>query len=58
MHFSHTQWISTIFNTIFSNCSSYDEANDEDLLSQHLDGVLDDEDDQAELTDDSDECSI
>ncbi|CAH1117978.1 unnamed protein product [Phaedon cochleariae] len=37
---------------------SFDEGNEEDLLSQHLDGALDDEDDPAELTDDSDECSI
>ncbi|KAJ8950079.1 hypothetical protein NQ318_017804 [Aromia moschata] len=35
---------------------SFDEGNEEDLLSQHLDGALDDG--QAELSDDSDECSI
>lgn len=37
--------------------SSFDEGNEEDLLSQHLDGALE-EDGQDELSDDSDECSI
>ncbi|XP_018562139.1 serine/threonine-protein phosphatase 2A regulatory subunit B'' subunit beta isoform X3 [Anoplophora glabripennis] len=36
---------------------SFDEGNEEDLLSQHLDGALD-EDGQEELSEDSDECSI
>ncbi|CAH0558005.1 unnamed protein product [Brassicogethes aeneus] len=37
---------------------SFDEGNEEDLLSQRLEGALDDEDDAADLTDESDECSI
>ncbi|VEN51704.1 unnamed protein product [Callosobruchus maculatus] len=39
---------------------SYDEGNEEDLLSHHLDGVLDDEEDDVggEPSDDSDAGSI
>ncbi|KAK5647048.1 hypothetical protein RI129_005512 [Pyrocoelia pectoralis] len=37
---------------------SYDEGNDEDLLSQNLDVVLDISDAPCGLSDDSDECSI
>lgn len=44
-------WIS-----IVAMIGSFDEGNEEDLLSQHLDGALDDG--PAELSDDSDECSI
>lgn len=49
------------FETPFSlHCffSSFDEGNEDDLLSHHLDGALEDEDDEpAELSEDSD-CSI
>lgn len=40
----------------FKFLSSFDDGNDEDLLSQHLDGVF--AEDQAEHSEESDEGSI
>lgn len=51
-----TLWELLFLNYIFS---SFDEGNnDDDLLSQHLDVVLDISDAPCGLSDDSDECSI
>lgn len=42
----------------FNFFSSYDEGNEDDLLSQNLDVALDTSDAPCGLSDDSDECSI